>query len=239
VEGNRDRAGDLVLVRADRGGWPVVSHFSPDGTMDAVATITEWNAPHRMTAKSQDDPGGPEIATEWIVEARSGGTCTVRVVHSWFASTDDWDSQFEQHELGWVEFFRILHIYLEHFAGQPSAMLQVMGELTVEVPAAWRALTGALGVASASEGQRVSSSGSAPPLGGRVVRVGTPDHPEMLLLHLDAPAPGIAHMFAMPMGEKTYLPMRVFLFGERAADVVAREEPRWRQWMAGLAQPVA
>jgi hypothetical protein len=43
---------------------------------------------------------GPEIATEWIVEARGGDTCTVRVVHSWFASTDDWDSQFEQHEAG-------------------------------------------------------------------------------------------------------------------------------------------
>lgn len=221
-----------------REGGKVVMHFSPDGTMDAVATITEWDAPHRMTAKGQDDPSGPEIATEWIVEARAGGTCTVRVVHSWFASTDDWDAQFEQHEMGWAEFFRILRLYLEHFAGQPSATFQVMGELEADTAAAWRALTGSMGMTSAAEGQRVSSSEPAPSLAGRVVRVGTPEHPELLLLHLDAPAPGIAHMFAMPMGGKTYLPMRVFVFGDGATQVAAREEPRWQQWMAGLTLPV-
>jgi hypothetical protein len=33
----------------------------------------------------------PTTATEWYVEAKSGGTCIVRVVHSLFAETDDWD----------------------------------------------------------------------------------------------------------------------------------------------------
>jgi uncharacterized protein YndB with AHSA1/START domain len=214
-----------------REGGKIVMHFSPDGTMDAVATITEWNAPHRLTAKGQDVPGGPEIATEWIVETRSGGTCAVRVVHSWFASSDDWDNQFEGHEQGWVAFFRILRLYLEHFAGQPSAMFQVMGESNDQAPAAWGMLVGSLGIASASEGQRVTSSGSAPPVVGRAVRVGAAEHPE-LLLHLNAPAPGIAHMFALPMGGKTYLPMRMFLYGDRAAEVARREEAQWQQWMA-------
>jgi len=52
------------------------------------------------------------MATEWIVEARSGGTCVVRVVHSLFASADDWDDQIESIESGWPTFFRILRTYL-------------------------------------------------------------------------------------------------------------------------------
>jgi uncharacterized protein YndB with AHSA1/START domain len=218
-----------------REGGKIVLHFGPGSSMDSVATITEWDAPRRLKATSQDIPGGPEIATEWVVEARSGGTCTVRVVHSWFASTDDWDKQFEGHEQGWVAFFRILRLYLEHFAGQPSAMFQVMGQSNDQAPAAWATLVGSLGIAGTAEGERVTSSGSAPALAGRIVRTGPPEHPE-LLLHLDAPAPGIAHIFAMPMGGKTVLPMRMFLFGDAAAEVASREEARWQQRMEGVAQ---
>jgi hypothetical protein len=53
-----------------------------------------------------------------------------------------------------------------------------------------------------------------------------------LLLRLDAPAPGIAHLFALPMGGQVYLPIRLYLFGDQAAAVAAREEPAWQAWMA-------
>ena len=69
---------------------------------------------------------GSAVASEWIVEARAGGTCVVRVVHSWFASTDEWDNQFEGHEHGWRAFFRILRLFLKHFRGQPCASFQLM-----------------------------------------------------------------------------------------------------------------
>ena len=58
------------------------------------------------------------MATEWIVEGRSGGTCIVRVVHSLFASTDDWDDQLEGMESGWPAFFNILRLWLTHFRGR-------------------------------------------------------------------------------------------------------------------------
>ncbi|WP_437768786.1 hypothetical protein WMF27_11640 [Sorangium sp. So ce281] len=89
-------------------------------------------------------PGGPKVATEWIVEARSGGTCVVRVVHSWFASTDDWDNQFEGHMHGWAAFFRILRLYLAHFRGQPCAAFQLMGAGAEPKAATWGALVGPL-----------------------------------------------------------------------------------------------
>ena len=103
--------------------------------MDSVAEVTAWDPPRRFAADSPGDgPDAPTIATEWIVEARSGGTCAVRVVHSWFAASDDWDNQFEGHEQGWVAFFRILRLYLAHFAGHRSSAFQVMGFASGSVP---------------------------------------------------------------------------------------------------------
>src|SRR4030095_16972961 len=84
----------------ERTGVAVTSDFARG--MQSEATITAWEAPHRFVAESRDDmgPEGPTVATEWIVEARAGGTCTVRVVHSWFTSSETWDDQFAGHTYG-------------------------------------------------------------------------------------------------------------------------------------------
>jgi uncharacterized protein YndB with AHSA1/START domain len=101
----------------ERVGGAVTAHFGPG--MDSSATVTTWDPPRRFAAESPDlGPNAPTLATEWIVEARSGGTCVVRVVHSLFASTDDWDDQLESIESGWPAFFRILRLYLTHFRGE-------------------------------------------------------------------------------------------------------------------------
>jgi len=215
----------------EREGGAAVSHFGPGTSMDSVATITAWDPPRRFAADSQDmGPTSPTIATEWIVEARSGGTCVVRVVHSWFASTDDWDNQFEGLEQGWGGFFRILRLRLAHFRGQPSVAFQSMGVGPGPTSTAWDALTGALGLTGAAAGQRVSTSAGAPPLTALVERVGPSEYPE-LLLRLEEPAPGIAHLFALPMGGQIYLPIRVYLYGDRASAAIARDEPLWQAWM--------
>ncbi|KYF87261.1 ATPase [Sorangium cellulosum] len=222
----------------EREGGAAVSHFGPGNSMDSVSKITAWDPPRRFAAESPEDmgPGSPAVATEWIVEARSGGSCVVRVVHSWFASTDDWDKQFEGHEQGWVAFFRILRLYLSHFRGEPSAALQVMGAGPAPLAATWDALVGQLGLAGAAEGQRVSTSAGAPPLAGVVERAGPSEHPE-LLLRLDEPAPGIAHIFALPMAGKIFLPIRLYLYGDQAKAAAARAEPSWQAWMAERFSP--
>ncbi|XXX80260.1 SRPBCC domain-containing protein [Sorangium sp. So ce134] len=217
----------------EREGGTTVSHFGPGTSMDSVSTITAWDPPRRFTAQSPEDmgPGSPAVATEWIVEARSGGSCVVRVVHSWFASTDDWDKQFEGHEHGWVAFFRILRLYLSHFRGEPCAAFQVMGVGPAPHTATWDALVGPLGLAGAAEGQRVSTAQGAPPLAGVAERVGSREFPE-LLLRLDEPAPGIAHVFALPMAGQIFLPIRLYLYGDRAKAAAAHAEPLWQAWMA-------
>ena len=53
---------------------------------------------------------------------------------------------------------------------------------------------------------------------------------ECLVLLRD-PGPGIAHFFATSMGGMTYVSVRVFFFGEGAADTAAREEAAWSAWL--------
>jgi uncharacterized protein YndB with AHSA1/START domain len=214
----------------EREGGDIIANFGPG--MDSVSTVTDWDPPRRFAADSRDDmgPNDPTIATEWIVEARAGGTCVVRVVHSWFASSDDWDEQFEGHEQGWHAFFRILRLYLTHFRGQPCSAFQLMGVAPEPTSEAWDGLAGSLGLANAVVGQRATTPAGAPPLAGLVERVGPPEHPEALL-RLEEPTPGIAYLFAMPMGGQVYLPIRIFLYGEQAAAAATRDEPVWQAWM--------
>ena len=215
----------------ERAGGTTVSHFGPG--MDSLAKISTWEPPHRFVADSLDNmgPGAPAIATEWIVEARSGGVCVVRVVHSWHAETDDWNDQFEQHEHGWIAFFRILHLYLTHFQGLSGSVIQVMGIGPDDKSQAWAAFTGALGLAGTDVGHRVKTANEAPNFAGVVERAGQPEFLEELLIRLDEPTPGIAHLFALPMGGKIYLPTRLYLYGEQAPATVAHEEPLWQAWM--------
>lgn len=175
-------------------------------------------------------PAVAAVATEWIVEARSGGTCVVRVVHSWFASTDEWDNQFEQHEHGWKSVFRILRLYLTHWTGQRCSAFQLMSTSKEDVSKTWEALTRPLNLAGAALGQRVSSPAGAPPLAGVVESVGPDQWPE-LLVRLDDPAPGIAALFTLAMGGQVFVMLRFFLFGDQAPDAAPRAESAWQAWL--------
>jgi hypothetical protein len=204
--------------------------------MESVATIKTWEPPHRYVAESDGGPG--TVATEWIVEARSGGTCVVRVVHRWFASTDDWDAQFEGHTHGWAAFFRILRLYLTHFRGEPSSQIQLTGFGAQPTSRAWESLTGLLGLAGAVVGQRVQTAQGMPSLAGLVERVGEAAHPE-LLLRLDEPTPGIAHLFAMPMGGPVILSIRLYLYGQQAPGVATEVTPGWQTFINQHFPPVS
>lgn len=217
----------------ERVGGKSISHFSPDGSMDSLATVAAWEPPHRFAAESTDDmgPGSPAIATEWSVETRSGDTCLVRVVHSWFASDDAWDGQFEGFALGWPSFFRILHLYLAEFRGQPGSGFQVMGVAPEPKEAAWETLAAPLGLQGATIGQEVNAPAGAPPFHGEVVWAGQPAWPEDSLLRLDLPAPGIAHFVPHPMEGQVFVTLRFYFYGDQAAQAVAQAEPAWTSWL--------
>ena len=206
----------------EREGGAIVLDFGPG--MESEAVITAWDPPHRFVAENKGGmgPGSPTVADEWTVEAKSGGTCRVRVVHSWFASTDDWDNQFEGVEQGWPAFFRILKIYLAHFRGQPSEVIPLLAMSSESKSAVWNKLLGSLGLARLAEGQRVETAPGAPRLAGIVERVVDKEHEE-LFLRLEEPTSGVAHFLPVAMGGQVCLSVRLYLYGAQARAIAARE----------------
>jgi uncharacterized protein YndB with AHSA1/START domain len=118
----------------EQGGKPVAvtSKFGPG--MEPRSVVTAWDPPRMFAAQGEGCGGSPPIATEWSVQARAGGVCVVRVVHSLFASTDDWDNQLEATESGWPGYFRTLRIYLTHFRSQRCAIIAVASVVSRTLP---------------------------------------------------------------------------------------------------------
>jgi uncharacterized protein YndB with AHSA1/START domain len=210
-------------------GKPVAvkSDFGPG--MESRAVMTAWDPPRRFAAESPGwTPEMPPMATEWTVEARAGGVCVVRVVHSLFASTDDWDNQLEGTEHGWPGFFRTLRIYLTHFRGQPSSQMKWTAMIAGTEAEAWKALTTALGMNDVEVGQRWSAPTGIPALSGVVEHAS--ENPYDILLRLDNPGPGVAAVGAYNCGGPSMAVLGLYLYGDRAAATVDREKPHWDAW---------
>jgi uncharacterized protein YndB with AHSA1/START domain len=203
-------------------------NFGPG--MESRSPLTAWDPP-RTFAKQDKGwfPGSPPIATEWSVEARAGGVCVVRVVQSLFASTDDWDKQLEGSESGWPGFFRILRLYLTHFPGQRSAMMQFMAPVSGTPAEAWEKLTTALALNGVDAGQHWAVPAGVPALGGVVESVS--QNPPGALLLLDQPSPGTAALYTMKYGGSVMAMLSFYLYGDQAAETVAQETPLWEAWL--------
>ncbi len=214
----------------ERQGGQVVCTFGPG--MDCPATITAWEAPRRfVTEGDMGMPGSPKVATEWTVEARAGGKCLVRVVHSLFASTDDWDNQLEGLEQGWPTYYRILRAYLERYKGLPCSAMQFVGFSTESEGAAWDKAGGALGLLNLAEGQKWTAPDGFPRTAGVVDSLGKGMHKNTVLLRLDTPAPGTAYVGAFSCGGMVMVCMSTYLYGDKAKAAVERDQPAWQAWI--------
>jgi uncharacterized protein YndB with AHSA1/START domain len=213
----------------ERDGKPVAVTLNFGPGMESRSPVTTWDPPRKYAAQGEGWGGSPGIADEWTVEAREGGTCIVRVVHSLFASTDDWDNQLEGTESGWPGFFRILRIYLTHFRGQRSAMMQWIAPAAGTEAEAWETLTAALGLTGVSAGQRWIAPAGVPALGGVVEHV--TDKPRNALVRLDTPGPGAAALGAVDYGGQIMVTLNFYLYGDQAAGTVVRETPLWEAWI--------
>ena len=212
----------------ERDGKPVAVTLNFGPGMESRSVVTAWDPPRRFAAQGEGWGGSPPIADEWTVEARGGGVCVVRVVHSLFASTDDWDNQLEGTESGWPGFFRILKIYLTHFRGQRSATMQWLAPVAGTVGEAWETLTSALKLNGVSAGQRWTAPADVPSLGGVLEHVS--QSPYNALLRLDTPGPGVAVLGAVNFGG-SMVTLNFYLYGDQAAETVARETPLWQLWV--------
>jgi uncharacterized protein YndB with AHSA1/START domain len=212
-----------------RDGKPVAVKLNFGPGMETSSAVTAWDPPRKFAAQGEGWGGSPPIADEWSVEARGGGICVVRVVHSLFASTDDWDNQLEGTESGWPGFFRILKIYLTHFRGQRSALMQWMAPAAGTEAEAWETLTASLGLKGVSAGQRCNAPASVPAISG-VLEHAT-QSPYNALLRLDKPGPGTAALGVVSFGGATMVTLSFYLYGDQAAGTAAHETPLWEAWI--------
>ena len=213
----------------ERDGTPVAVTMNFGPGMESRAAVTASDPPRMFAAQGEGWGGSPPIATEWTVEARAGGVCLVRVVHSLFASTDDWDGQLEGTEHGWPGFFRTLRIYLTHFRNQRSALMQFVIPVPGTEAEAWDTLTAALAVKGVSVGARWTTPAGVPALGG--VAEYLSQSPHDALLRLDTPGPGVAALGAFSMGSQSMVALSVYHYGDRADETAARETPAWNAWI--------
>jgi hypothetical protein len=174
------------------------------------------------------------LAYEWLVEAREGGTCVVRLVNTGFGADDDWDDEYDAMTQGWSVFMENLRLQLTHFPGR-GARAAVSG---VMVPgpndAAWSALCEALGVAPDLEvGDWFETADGVPPLAGVVQSVvRTQDNAAYLLL-VESPAPGTA--FVTAEGDGDHVMGGVYLY---VCDGPSDLGSTWTAWLASRFEPV-
>ncbi|TCR70342.1 SRPBCC domain-containing protein [Bosea sp. BK604] len=200
--------------------------------MFSSGEVTTWEPPHRFGYVEKEWNGdAPPIATEITITSRSGGECLVRMVHSLFSSSDEWDDQMEGFESGWPGFFAVLRIYLQHFGGQKGASFQVMAKAEHDHLAVWMRLVDRLGLAGANVGELRALAGPEP-LSGAVEQVHQDGKVRFVLLRLDQPGPGVGFVSTCRMGEAVNVSASLFFYGDDAETRVAASEPRWRDWFA-------
>jgi uncharacterized protein YndB with AHSA1/START domain len=218
----------------ERVGGRVVHDHGAD--LPTTATVTGYEPPRRFAyeergwAPAGEDPSRP-IATEFLVEARSGGTCAVRVVMSGFGDSEAWEHAMESFRGGWNQALGALRLYLTHFPGESASSINAGGMVSGGKDEVWSEIIGALGLPAEPEsGERVATTApDAPSLAGTVQEAAGP----MLTLILDQPARGLAFVGCGGPGDEVYVFVRAQLFGPDATEVAAREQEAWKSWFAG------
>ncbi len=191
----------------------------------ASSTREDWAA----SLMGKDPDTLSPLTSEFLVEAKSGGTCVVRVTTSGFGIGADWEQEWwDTLGPGWMPFFDNLRLYLTHFPGQEASHLAVTASHPGAPEALWSAMHDALRLGD--EGATVDVRGAT----GTVERVGE----NQALVRLTAPVPGMLSVYAWGMGDgMATAGIRAYLFSADAAEYVRREEPAWHAWLEGLSVP--
>jgi uncharacterized protein YndB with AHSA1/START domain len=219
----------------ERVGGVVRFQFGAD--MSSSGEVTVWEPPHRFGYVEREwSEGAPPVATEITVTSRSGGQCVVRMVHSLFSSSDDWDDQMEGFEGGWPGFFEVLRVYMVHFAGRTAASARAMLAVEGDHLTVWSRLTEALGLAGANVGERRASS-QPEPFSGIVERVSQDAKLRSIMLRLETPAPGIAWIGTYEMPNGINASASIYYYGDRANDIATASQHKWKDWLSKTFQP--
>jgi len=176
---------------------------------------------------------GTGLAFEWLVEAKDGGTCVVRLVNTGFGNGEPWDDHYDGMLEGWATFLHNLTLHLKHFGGKTSTTLMPMAMWNGSRDATWATVTAKLGLASRPNvGDKVVVTASdAPALSGTVTGVTA----HRLSLLVDAPAPGTGFIAVEGSGTEMSVSVWLYLYGDDAAEKSEELDAQWRVWLTNEA----
>ncbi|MFC7620615.1 SRPBCC domain-containing protein [Microlunatus sp. GCM10028923] len=221
-------------------GGSMIIHREPFGP-DGAATVTRYEPPH---AFGYDEPNqGPPspMATEILVEARSGGSCVVRVICGFADAGEEWEDLVQGVLEGWRMSLVVLAEYLRSFAGRPGRSIDVItmidpapADRTTPAADLFRRL--GLDPDDVAPGSPFRTAPGAPELTGVVVRA----EPGYLLLRSESPGSGLWALSCFPMGMDQ--PISINLMGrvyDWPDDQSAELPTAWRTWLQRQAEELA
>lgn len=226
-----------------REGGAVRFHFG-EGAV-STGEVTAWTPPHRFAYEEREwSEGAPPVATEITITARSGGQSVVRMVHSLFSSSDQWDDQMEGFEKGWPGFFAVLRLYLAHFRGARAASFMAMSPASQDSLPAWTRLCDALGLSGASVGERRASTAAHDPWTCVIEHVHQDAQQRWVLARILDPSPGIVLTgihespatlsdTELAVGKQPGANVSVcrYFYGDDADAQASVSESQWRAWL--------
>lgn len=213
-----------------REGGRVEMDFGSFGKEEA--TVAAWEPPHRFVYSGGQ--GGKALAYEWLVEARDGGTCVVRLVNSGFGYGEDWDGEYDGMSEGWLIFLESLRLHLTHHRGQQAHAAVSTVMLAGPNQAGWATLCRALGLPTdVAEGAAFRTGDPAPLLSGRVEVVLTTGAATTCLVIVDEPAPGTGFISVEGDGDQVAASVYLYLYGP---DATAGDQ--WATWLTERFPPM-
>ena len=221
----------LVTDLEEHEGGAVTFHMGPDAA--SHGKVTAFDVPRRFAYDEPDwaalaghpDASVTPMATEFIVEAASGGTCVVRVVSSAFGTGADWEQEFWDGAFaGWAPMFDVLRLYLTHFPGQEVTSMDVGTTVPRRGEDVFAAMRTALGVGEV--GDPLDLRGAA----GTLELVGE----SHLVVRMTDPVHGLLVFMAHGDSKETFAMVQGHLFSAGAKNWVEREQPVWQAWLEEL-----
>jgi len=229
----------------ERAGGTATASFGPGPEMQIDGRVAAWEPPRRIVF--DDGEGKSGLAFEWLVEARDGGSCVVRLVNTGFGDGGEWDDQYDALHEGWQLFLLSLRLHLEHFRGRDGAAAMPTGVWAVDAQKAWDAVAAGLRIPSTlGVGDRLDLDGGhsldgeqgldaetgldgerAAHLAGTVVDVAE----RRVALLVDEPAPGIAFVVAETHGPVCSVSVWAYLYGDDRESLASDLGAAWQRWL--------
>ncbi|NOX30561.1 MAG: SRPBCC domain-containing protein [Actinobacteria bacterium] len=206
-------------------GGAAIASFGAGPEMQMPGRVAAWDPPHRVVFDGGEGVEG--LAFEWLIEAKDGGTCIVRLINSGFASGTDWDDQYDAMTDGWGMFMFNLQQHLLHFGGESATPMLPMAQWVGPRENALTRLFETIGLpASPSVGDSVTTSGvNVPEFAGTIERV----EPWHIVLKLESPCAGTALLAAEGKGEEVSASVWAYFYGPDQAEIAERQQARWQK----------